>query len=56
MKNPIEGKPEKLNEYRGLGILVLEDVNKSGGELFEVRSGQKMTDTGLTNDFDTKTS
>jgi hypothetical protein len=56
MKNPIEGKPEKLNEYQGLGILALEDVNKWGGELFEVRSGQKMTDTGLTNDFDTKTS
>jgi hypothetical protein len=47
---------KKFNEYQGLGILALEDVNKQGGELFEVRSEQKMTDTGLTNDFDTKTS
>jgi hypothetical protein len=56
MKNPIEGKPEKFNEYQGLGILALEDVNKRGGELFEVRAEQKKTESGLTNDFDTKTS
>jgi hypothetical protein len=28
MKNPIEGQPEKFNEYQLLGILALEDVNK----------------------------
>ena len=41
MMNPIEDKPEKLNEYQGLEILAVEDVNKWGGELAHVTLEQK---------------
>jgi hypothetical protein len=41
MKNPFEDKPEKFNEYQGLEILAVEDVNKWGGELSQVTLEQK---------------
>jgi len=41
MKNPIEGKPENLNQHQGLGILAIKYVNTLGVDLSEIVPRQK---------------
>jgi len=51
MKNSIKGKPEKFNEYQGLGILALEDVNTLGVNRSGVMLKHKTNQSSLANDF-----